>query len=161
MKKRIVITGLGFITSVGNAKEQVLESLRLAKSGIGVQEDLPQQEGLPWLAGTIKGFSFPTTQFDDWTWPAGYTIERNDLRSMTPHVVYAWCAMQQAIAQAGSPPDRVSHPRTGAMCASGGSMWMIYEHLHVMVPRAVHKCYPARAARGIPGTLNSNLGRVP
>lgn len=157
MKKRIVITGLGFITSVGNAKEQVLESLRLAKSGIGVQEDLPQQEGLPSLAGTIKGFSFPTTQFEDWTYPAGYAISRNDLRSMNPHVLYAWCTMQQAIQDAALSPELVSHPRTGAMCASGGSAWITYENLHVMETAGVYRCYPLALPAGIPGTLNLNL----
>jgi 3-oxoacyl-[acyl-carrier-protein] synthase-1 len=156
-RKRVVITGLGFITSIGNSTGEVLESLRQARSGIEIFPELPQEPGFPRVAGTVKGFGFPSLDFDDWTWPAGYTIERNQLRSMCPHVVYAWCAMQQAIAQARLGPERVSHPRTGAMCASGGSMWMIYEHLHVMVTRGVHKCYPLAVPAAIPGTLNSNL----
>ncbi len=61
---------------------------------------------------------------------------------MSPHGLFAWCAMQQAIADARLLPDRVSHPRTGAACASGGSMWMNYENLHVMLTEGVHKCYP-------------------
>jgi len=157
VKKRVVITGLGFITSIGNSTNEVLDSLRHARSGIEIFPELPQTPGAPRVAGTVKGFSFPSLTFDDWTWPAGYTIERNELRSMAPHVVYACCAMQQAIAQAGLAPDRVSNPRTGAMCASGGSMWMIYENLHTMVTRGVHKCYPLALPAAIPGTLNSNL----
>jgi 3-oxoacyl-[acyl-carrier-protein] synthase-1 len=157
MKKRVVITGLGFITSIGNSTDAVLDSLRHAHSGIEIFPDLPQESGFPRVAGTVKGFGFPSMAFDDWTWPAGYTIERNQLRSMCPHVVYAWCAMQQAIAQARLGPERVSHPRTGAMCASGGSMWMIYETLHVMETRGVHKCYPLALPAAIPGTLNSNF----
>ncbi len=136
---------------------EVLASLREARSGIEIFPELPQETGYPRVAGTVKGFSFPSTTFDDWTWPEEYTIERNQLRSMCPHVVYAFCAMQQAIAQARLGPERVSHPRTGAMCASGGSMWMIYEHLHVMATRGVHKCYPMALPAAIPGTLNSNL----
>ncbi len=157
MKKRVVITGLGFITSIGNSRAEVVESLRRARSGIAIFPELPQEPGSPRVAGTVKGFSFPSLTFDDWTWPAGYTIERNALRSMAPHVVYAYCAMVQAITQAGLPPDRVSHPRTGAMCASGGSMWMIYEHLHTMVREGIHKCFPLALPAAIPGTLNSNL----
>jgi 3-oxoacyl-[acyl-carrier-protein] synthase-1 len=157
VKKRVVITGLGFITSIGNSMPEVLASLREARSGIEIFPELPQETGYPRVAGTVKGFSFPSTTFDDWTWPEEYTIERNQLRSMCPHVVYAFCAMQQAIAQARLGPERVSHPRTGAMCASGGSMWMIYEHLHVMATRGVHKCYPMALPAAIPGTLNSNL----
>jgi 3-oxoacyl-[acyl-carrier-protein] synthase-1 len=157
LKKRVVISGLGFVTSIGNSSEQVLDSLRHARSGIEIFPELPQSAGSPRLAGTIKGFTFPSLTFDDWTWPPEYAIDRNDLRSMCPHVVYAWCAMQQAIAQARLGPERVSHPRTGAMCASGGSMWMIYENLHTMVTRGVHKCLPLSLPAAVPGTLNSNL----
>ena len=135
----------------------MLDSLRHARSGIEIFPELPQTPGSPRVAGTIKGFSFSSTAFDDWTMPPGYAIDRTELRSMCPHVVYAWCAMQQAIAHARLAPDRVSHPRTGAMCASGGSMWMIYENLHTMVTRGVHKCFPLALPAAIPGTLNSNL----
>ena len=157
MKKRVVITGLGFITSIGNSRDEVLDSLRHARSGIEIFPELPQTPGSPCVAGTIKGFDLSSPAFDDWTLPPGYTIERTELRSMCPHVVYAWCAMQQAIAHARLGPDRVSHPRTGAMCASGGSMGMIYDNLHTMVTRGVHKCYPLGLPAAIPGTLNSNL----
>ncbi len=160
MKKRVVITGLGFITSIGNSQAEVLDSLRHARSGIAIFPELPQEPGSPRVAGTVKGFQFPSMAFDDWTWPAGYKIERTALRSMAPHVVYAFCAMQQAIAQAGLGPERVSDPRTGAMCASGGSMWMIYENLHKMVTQGVHKCFPLSLPAAIPGTLNSNLASV-
>jgi 3-oxoacyl-[acyl-carrier-protein] synthase-1 len=157
VRKRVVITGLGFITSIGNSTAEVLDSLRQARSGITIFPELPQTPGSPRLAGTVKGFSFPSLAFDDWTLPPGYVIERNELRSMSPHVVYAWCAMRQAIAHARLGPDRVSHPRTGAMCASGGSMWMIYENLRTMVTQGVHKCFPLGLPAAIPGTLNSNL----
>ena len=158
MKKRVVVTGLGFITSIGNSRAEVLESLKQARSGIEIFDELPNEAGSPRLAGTIKGFSFPGAQCDDWTYPANYSIARNDLRSMSPHVVYAWCAMQQAIAEAGLTPELVSHPRTGAMCASGGSMSTIYENFNVMVKQGVHKCYPMSLPAAFPGTLNSNLG---
>jgi 3-oxoacyl-[acyl-carrier-protein] synthase-1 len=157
LKRRVVITGLGFITSIGNTRVEVLDSLREGRSGIEIFDELPAIPGGPRLAGTIKGFSFPGARCDDWTYPADYSIERNELRSMSPHVVYAWCAMQQAIADAGLGPELVSHPRTGAMCASGGSMSTLYENLRVMVTEGVHKCYPLSLPAAIPGTLNSNL----
>jgi 3-oxoacyl-[acyl-carrier-protein] synthase-1 len=157
LKKRVVITGLGFITSIGNDRAAVLDSLRQGRSGIELFEEINVEPGGPRLAGTIKGFTFPGKQFDDWTYPVEYAIERNHLRSMSPHVVYAWCSMQQAIADAKLGSDLVSNPRTGAMCASGGSMWVIYENLDMMVKEGVHKCYPMSLPAGIPGTLNSNL----
>jgi 3-oxoacyl-[acyl-carrier-protein] synthase-1 len=157
VNRRVVITGLGFITSIGNSRAEVRESLRQGRSGIEVFRELPCEPGLPWLAGTVKGFSIKGTQCDDWTYPPDYAIDRTQLRSMSPHVVYGWCAMKQAIADAGLGEEMVSHPRTGAMCASGGSMSVIYENLDVLVKRGVHKCYPLSLPAGIPGTLNSNL----
>ncbi len=157
LKKRVVITGLGFITSIGNSTDEVLESLRHARSGIAIHPDLPDVPGGPRLAGTIKGFTFPSLSCDDWTYPPGYEIERKDLRSMSPHVLFGWCALQQAIADARLAPAQVSHPRTGAMCASAGSHWVTYENLHTMVTRGVHKCYPLALPSAFPGTLNANL----
>jgi len=157
LKRRIVITGLGFVTSIGNSHAEVLDSLRHARSGIEVFPELPDEPGNPRLAGTIKNFSFPSTRFEDWIYPSRYAIERNDLRSMSPHVVYAWCAMQQAIADARLNPDQISNPRSGAACASGGSMWMTYENFRVMVTEGVHKCYPLSLPASMPGTLNANL----
>jgi 3-oxoacyl-[acyl-carrier-protein] synthase-1 len=157
LKRRVVITGLGFITSIGNTRAEVLASLRQGRSGIEIFDELPAVAGSPRLAGTIKGFAFPGTRCDDWTYPADYSIERNELRSMSPHVVYASCAMRQAIADARLGPELISHPRTGAMCASGGSMSTCYESLRVMETEGVHKCYPLSLPAGISGTLNSNL----
>lgn len=157
LKKRVVITGLGFVTSIGNSYSEVLDSLRNAKSGIEIFDEMPNEPGGPRAAGTIKNFSFPSVKFDDWTFPPEYQIDRTVLRSMSPHVVYAWCAMQQAIAAAKMAPDQVSNPRTGAMCASGGSLWMTYDSLHTMVTQSVHKCYPMSLPAAMPGTLNANL----
>ena len=157
LKKRVVITGLGFVTSIGNSFSEVLDSLRHAKSGIETYADFPPDATGPKVAGTIKNFSFPTVKFDDWTFPPEYKIDRTVLRSMSPHVVYAWCAMQQAIAMAKMAPDQVSNTRTGAMCASGGSLWMIYDSLQTMVTQGVHKCYPMSLPAAMPGTLNANL----
>jgi 3-oxoacyl-[acyl-carrier-protein] synthase-1 len=157
LKKRVVITGLGFVTSIGNSFSEVLDSLRNAKSGIETFAEFPPDPTGPKVAGTIKNFSFPSAKFDDWTFPAEYKIDRTDLRSMSPHVVYAWCTMQQAIADAKLTPDRVSNPRTGAMCASGGSMWMCYESLHTMITQNIYKVYPMSLPAAMPGTLNANL----
>ena len=157
MKKRVVITGLGFVTSIGNSTPEVLESLRNAKSGIETFAEMPMDPGGPRVAGTIKGFSFPSVKFDDWTFPPEYKIDRTALRSMSPHVVFAWCTMQQAIADAKLAPEQISNPRTGAMCASSGSLWMIYDGLHTMETQGIHKCYPMVLPAAMPGTLNANL----
>ncbi|HEY8966670.1 MAG TPA: beta-ketoacyl-[acyl-carrier-protein] synthase family protein [Candidatus Methylacidiphilales bacterium] len=155
--RRVVITGLGFITSIGNSKSQVLESLREVKTGIGLFPDFAGENVPVKLGGIVKDFAFPTSDPEDWTIPTEYKLNRAQLRSMGPNAVFGYAAMQQAIAQAGIGPDLVSHPRTGLLCSSAGSMWLMYEHLHVMETRGVQKCQPLGMVASIPGTLNINL----
>ncbi len=155
--KRVVVTGLGFITSIGNNREQVLRSLRECRTGVEPFPELNDADVPVKLAGTIKGFQFPTPDFEDWTYPPDYRLTREQLRPMSPNSLYAFCAMQQAIREARLTPDLVSSPRTGLMCASGGSMWMAYESLHTMFTRGVSRCQPMSIVNGIPGSLYINL----
>ena len=155
--RRVVVTGLGLITSIGNDREQVVQSLREGRTGIEYYKPL-ERSGVPVrLAGTIKDFSFPELHPDEWTYPAEYEISREQLRSMSPNVLYAVCAMQQAIADAKLAPDLVSHPRTGAMCASNGSSWLTYEYLDMMLKKGPYRCNPMAMIASIAGTLNMNL----
>jgi len=155
--KRVAVTGLGFISSIGNNQSDVLRSLRECRTGIEYFSEL-ERPGFPIrLAGTIKGFRFPELHYDDWEYPAEYNISREQLRSMSPSVVYAYCAMQQAIADARLAPEDVSHPRTGAMCASAGSTWLLYEYLDIMLKKGVMRCNPMAMVASISGSLNINL----
>ena len=155
--KRVVITGLGFITSIGNSRPEVLRSLRECRTGIELFPDFAGDDVPVKLAGTVKGFQFPSPRFDDWTYPAGYQINRDQLRAMTPNALFAFCAMDQAIREAQLTPELVSHPRTGLLCASGGSMWLAYENLHTIVTRGVSRCPPMAVVNSIPGSLYINL----
>ena len=155
--RRVVVTGLGFITSIGNNRAQVLASLRACRSGIEYYPAL-ERSGVPVrLAGTVKEFTFPELRPDEWTYPEGYKIPREQLRSMAPNVLYAFCAMQQAIADARLSPDLVSHVRTGAMCASAGSPWLTYDYLDLMLKKGPQRCNPMAMVASIAGTLNMNL----
>ncbi len=123
--KRVVITGLGFITSIGNSREEVLHSLQTAAPA---SNPTPSSSTIPpcpvSLLGTVKGFGFPTTDFEDWTFPPHYKIARETLRPMAPNTLFAYFAMRQAIDDARLPSEQVSNNDTGLMCASGGSMAM-------------------------------------
>ncbi len=158
--RRVVITGLGFVTSIGNSKAQVLESLRQVKTGIEPFAEFADPSIPVKLAGTIKEFSFPTADCEDWVIPPQYKLTRTELRSMGPNAVFGYCAMHQAIAEAGLAPDQVSNPRTGALCSSAGSMWMSYEHIDTMQKRGIQKCQPLGMVASISGTLNINLGAL-
>ncbi len=109
------------------------------------------------LAGTVKGFEFPELRPDEWTYPAGHEIRREHLRSMSPNALYAFCAMEQAIADARLPRELVSNPRTGAMCASNGSAWLTYEYLKIMLEKGPQRCNPMAMVACIAGTVNMNL----
>ena len=154
---RAVVTGLGFITSIGNNRADVSANLRAGRHGIAVFPEFEAIKAPVRLAGTIKGFDFPSAEFEDWVYPATHKIPRETLRPMSPNSLYAWFAMQEAIADAGLPPELVSHDDTGLMCASGGSMWMAYENLHTMITRGVQRCPPMGIINGIPGSLYVNL----
>jgi 3-oxoacyl-[acyl-carrier-protein] synthase-1 len=148
---------LGFITSIGNSYADVLTSLREGKSGVELFPDFAGANIPVKLAGTVKGFEFPSTDREDWKTPPEYKITREQMRSMSPNSVYGFCAMQQAIADAGLTPDLVSHPRTGTTCASSGSMWIMYDLLNTMETKGVQRCFPMSVVGGIAGTLNINL----
>jgi 3-oxoacyl-[acyl-carrier-protein] synthase-1 len=155
--RRVVVTGLGLITSIGNNREEVLRSLREGRTGIEYFAPL-ERGGVPVrLAGTVKGFTFPELRADEWTYPEGYEIPRALLRSMSPNVLFAFCAMQQAIADARLSPDLVSNVRTGAMCASNGSPWLTYDYLDMMLKKGPQRCNPMAMVASIAGTLNMNL----
>src|SRR5687768_8402272 len=111
--RRVVISGLGFITSIGNSREEVLDSLRNVKTGIELFPDFAKPEIPVKLAGTIKHFDVSSTDSEDWVYPKEYKIGRAQIRPMTPNSLYAFCATTQAIRDAKLPPEQVSNPRTG------------------------------------------------
>ena len=156
--KRVVITGLGFITSIGNSRAEVSRSLRETKTGVELFPEFADDPNIPVkLAGTVKEFAFPSAEFEDWIYPAHYKIPRETLRPMTPNALYAYFAMRQAIDDARLSSEQVSDAATGLMCASGGSMWMAYTSLDTIVKRGVMKTPPMSIINSIPGSLYINL----
>jgi 3-oxoacyl-[acyl-carrier-protein] synthase-1 len=156
-KRRVVVTGLGFITSIGNNQSEVLASLRSQRTGIEIHPELDQPKSPVKLAGTIKGFSFPGEDPDGWTFPKRIELSHKQLRSMAPHVVYAYAAMHEALADAALTPEMVSDPRTGLLCASAGSPRLMFHHLQKMLEAGPLKCHPFALPASIAGTLNFNL----
>jgi 3-oxoacyl-[acyl-carrier-protein] synthase I len=155
--RRVVITGLGFITSIGNNRVAVLDSLLNRRTGIEMFPELDLPISPVRLAGTIKGFSFPSERYETWRLPEGLSISRVHLRSMAPHVVYAYAAMTEAIADAALPPEIVSNVRTGMMSASSGSAMMLYRNMDKVLAKGPLRCHPFTLAASVAGTLNFNL----
>jgi len=111
------------------------------------------------LAGTVKDFAVESPNCRDWTWPARYLIPRETLRGLAPHGVFALCAIEQALADAGLTPAAVAgDPATGLFCASAGSAMLLHHHLTQLRAAAGERGNPMGVVSSISGTLNFNLG---
>jgi 3-oxoacyl-[acyl-carrier-protein] synthase-1 len=154
--RRVVVTGLGFITSIGNGQAEVLESLRTQRSGIEIHPEFDRPEIPVKLAGTVKGFQFPAENPESWKFPPGLTIPRVQLRGMPPHGVFAYAAMQEAITDANLSDAMISNERTGMFCASAGSTRLLYRHVDKMLHQGIQRCGPLSVPGSIAGTLNFN-----
>ncbi|MDO4997718.1 MAG: beta-ketoacyl-ACP synthase I [Neisseria sp.] len=106
--KRVVVTGIGIVSSLGNNAKEVLASLRELKSGIGFDETYQELGMRSHVAGNIK--------ID-----LKELIDRKILRFMGPAAAYAYLAMQEAIEHAGLIEEQVSNIRTGIVAGSGGA----------------------------------------
>jgi 3-oxoacyl-[acyl-carrier-protein] synthase-1 len=155
--RRVVVTGLGFVSSIGNNRETVLDNLLHQRTGIEFFPELDIPISPVRLAGTIKGFSFPDADQTTWQFPEGVSISRKELRSMAPHCAYSHVAMHEAIADAALTPEAVSNPRTGVMSASSGSAMMVYRNMSKMLAKGPLRCHPFSLAASVAGTLNFNL----
>jgi len=155
--RKVYITGLGFITSIGNEAASVSESLRELRHGI-VQYPPFQKADVPVkVAAPIRDFTTDTTDQEDWIFPARYNIRRETLRGMAPHGIYAYCAMQQAVEDAKLTEADWSNPQTGLYAASAGSPFLLGHHLEKMRKQGVMRCPPLGVVASISGTVNFNL----
>jgi 3-oxoacyl-[acyl-carrier-protein] synthase-1 len=152
---RAVITGLGFITSIGNDRQAVETSLREGSVGLERVEWFPGCSVR--VAGTIKGFVTESFNRLEWRWPGRYDFARETLRAVSPHGLYALCAMEQAIAEAGLTPAQVSSPDTGLFCASAGSARFLRQQLNDVEASRGQRVNPTGLVASIAGTLNFNL----
>ena len=154
---RVVVTGLGFISSIGNSRSAVLDSLRAGRSGIEVMPELAAMNDRVSLAGTVKGFHFPTTDPLEWTFPEHVKLTRLELRTMVPNAVFSIAAMEEAIADAGLDPALVSSPQTGLYCASAGSAWLTHVAIESVLTRGPARTSAPTVVTGMPNSLHLNL----
>lgn len=154
---RVVVTGLGFISSIGNDRAAVLQSLREGRCGIEWMPELAAMNDRVKLAGTVKGFAFPTADPLDWTFPAHVQFSRSQLRTLVPNAVFASAAMDEAIRDAQLDPTLVSSPQTGLYCASAGSSWMTHVALDSVLTRGPARTSAPTVVTGMPNSLHLNL----
>ena len=107
-QRRVVITGLGIKSSIGNTKAEVIDSLRHARSGIEYSEEYAQLGLRSHVHGPIR-------------LDLNELIDRKQKRFMGDASAFAYLAMQDAVTDSGLDPAMVSNPRTGLIAGSGGA----------------------------------------
>src|SRR3954469_19946079 len=112
MSRSVVVTGLGFITSIGLGITEVTTSLRAGRTGIVPYDFCGNPRIAVKVAGPVPGFNVDSPSWRDWTWPKRYEIPRETLRGLAPHGVYAFCAIEQALADATLTPAEVVDGKT-------------------------------------------------
>jgi 3-oxoacyl-[acyl-carrier-protein] synthase-1 len=105
--RRVAVTGIGIVSSIGNNANEVLASLREARSGVVAA---PEYKAL--------GFRCQVHAAPHIDWEA--MVDRRAARFLAPGTAYAHICMEQAIADSGLTPDEVSHERTGIIVGEGG-----------------------------------------
>jgi 3-oxoacyl-[acyl-carrier-protein] synthase-1 len=107
--RRVVVTGLGIVSSLGNNKAEVKDSLYEGRSGITFQQEYADRGLRSHVAGSIKNLDIEAL------------IDRKLLRFMAKGHAYTWLAMQEAIADSKLPEELVSNVRTGLIVGAGGT----------------------------------------
>jgi len=105
--RRVVVTGMGIVSSIGNNAQEVTASLREGRSGIVKADTYAEMGFRSQVHGSLK------IDLDE-------AVDRRARRFMGDGAAYAWIAMNQAIADAGLEENDVSNPRTGLIVGSGG-----------------------------------------
>ncbi len=106
--KRVVVTGLGILSSIGINRAEVVNSLRNSRSGISFNQKYDELGFRSRISGEVE---IDVTQH----------IDRRLRRFMGDAAAFNYLAMEQAIADANLTPNEVSHPRTGLITGSGGA----------------------------------------
>ena len=144
--RRVVITGLGIVSPIGNNADEVLTSLKAGTSGIVASPEMAEHGFRSQIAGTVK---LDITEH----------VEKRALRFMGPGAAYAYIAMAQAIADAGLDADTVSNPRTGLIAGSGGpsTSAMFTAHNVVKDTGATKRIGPFAVPKCMSSTISANL----
>ena len=145
MKRRVVITGAGIVSCIGNDQQAVTTSLRESKSGIVAMPEFAEK-GLRSQVGGAPEIDIEAR------------IDRKQLRFMGDAAAYAQIALEDAIQQAGLTPEQVSHPRTGLIMGSGGgSPANQIEAADTLREKGIRRVGPYQVTRCMSSTVSACL----
>jgi len=143
--RRVVVTGMGIVSCLGNDLDSVSSALREGRAGI---RHVPQYAEMG-LRSQVAGVPVIDLEAE---------IDRKQRRFMGDAAAYAHVAMREAIADAGLTAEQVSHVRTGVVAGSGGGSpeWQI-ETADLMRARGVRKVGPYMVPKTMASTVSASL----
>ncbi len=143
--RRVVVSGLGIVSSIGNNKAEVVESLREGRSGIEFSEKYAELGFRSQVHGSIN------IDLDS-------LVDRKVRRFMGDGAAYNYVAMQQAIEDSGLEASDISNERTGLVMGSGGpSTSNLVEAVDVLRESGVRRVGPYRVPRAMCSTNSATL----
>ncbi|MDG1204614.1 MAG: beta-ketoacyl-ACP synthase I [Pseudomonadales bacterium] len=143
--KRVVISGMGLVSPLGNNKAETLISLRETKSGIKFQEEYKEMGLRSHVAGSID--------ID-----VESMIDRKLRRFMGDAAAFSYISLAEAIADSGLPEDQVSNYRTGIVAGSGGaSSSNLIEAADILRAKGVKRIGPYRVTQTMGSTVSACL----
>ncbi|MGJ0516448.1 MAG: beta-ketoacyl-ACP synthase I [Methylomicrobium sp.] len=143
--KRVVVTGLGIVSSIGNNRDEVVESLKLGRSGIGFADIYRELGFRSHIHGAIK---IDLEAF----------IDRKIKRFMGDGAAFNYVAMQQAIDDSGLEDSDISNERTGLVMGSGGpSTSNLVEAADILREKGIKKVGPYMVPRTMSSTNTACL----
>ncbi|MDC8805287.1 beta-ketoacyl-ACP synthase I [Halomonas pacifica] len=143
--RRVVVTGLGIVSCLGNDRHQVLEALQSGRSGIRFKDEYAERGFRSQVAGVVD------IDLDA-------LIDRKLRRFMGDAAAYAYVSMAQAIEDSGLTPEMVSNERTGLIAGSGGaSSANQVEAADVMREKGLRRVGPYRVTRTMGSTVSACL----
>jgi len=144
--RRVVVTGLGVVSSIGNNAQEVLASLKSGTSGITANAAMAEHGFRSQIAGDVK-------------LDIAEHVDKRTLRFMGPGAAYAHIAMGQAIADAGLEEKDIVNPRTGLVAGSGGpsTSAMLAAHQTVLEKGSPKRIGPSAVPKCMSSTVSANL----
>ncbi|MFC2993521.1 MULTISPECIES: beta-ketoacyl-ACP synthase I [Halomonas] len=143
--RRVVVTGLGIVSCLGNDRQAVIEALREGRSGIRFKDEYAERGFRSQVAGSVD------IDLDA-------LIDRKLRRFMGDAAAYAYVSMAQAIEDSGLAPEMVSSERTGLIAGSGGaSSANQVEAADLMREKGLRRVGPYRVTRTMGSTVSACL----
>jgi 3-oxoacyl-[acyl-carrier-protein] synthase-1 len=144
--RRVVVTGLGVVSSIGNNRDEVVKSLRQGSSGLAFKEEYAELGMRSHVEGTVN------ISVEE-------HIDRKVRRFMGDAAAFNYIAMKEAVADAGLELDEISDPRIGLIVGSGGaSTKNVVQAADLLRQRGVRKVGPYMVTRTMSSTNAACVG---